>query len=424
MKSGRRVPESLLKAGLQPVWSAVRHKLDRSGSQRPGTIARPDLDQNSELTLESLLGRRLTKRLDLDGLEKALVAQGLGENLSDALTRLGHPPSAAAARRRLDRTRSEAARAALNSAVAAWGEPWAASWAHGITSSGLLAGLDRDETMDLVRKVRRLLDRLDEPERSRAGRADSTASGPGTSRTELAAELFGSSHALDDGQRLASAVSHALRRLVGHPLERRELWEACGISSDRVSAPVLVWSAPVAGDSPLAQVVRAAALGMLPLHINLLALLRHPLTVPVGTEVLVVENPRLLEAAAERRLPRCVVAANGNPTTAVTTLLHQMLQSGASVRYHGDFDAAGIGICRRMHEFGCSPWLMDLSDYRDAIGSAELKGVQLHSDSKDCGSTPWDPRLEAGFNSERLIIHEEYIVDRVLGEFSKLKSDD
>ena len=409
MTSGR-VPESLLQDGLQPVWKTARRQLDRFGPERRGTVARPDLDPGAELALQTLLGRRSTKRLDLTELEAALVARNIGEDLCSALSRLGHPPSAEAAQRRARRERSQRARAALTRTVASWDEPVAVEWAESIVSAGLLGGLDGDEVEFLVGSVRRLLHRLDHLEL------------PGASRTDLAADLFGSSHALDQGTRLASFVTHALRHSIGEPLEGRQLWEAAGILADRVSAPALTWAVPATGDSPLDQAVRASARGSLPLHISLLAMMSHPVTVPGGTSVLVVENPRLVEAAAERRLQRCVVATNGNPTTAVTTLLRHMQESGAHLWYHGDFDAAGIAICRRMHQLGCKPWMMDASNYENAIRIADGNRVHLEHDTRGCGPTPWDPRLEAAFEDHRLIVHEEFVLDGVLDEFSGMAS--
>ena len=247
----------------------------------------------------------------------------------------------------------------------------------------------------------------------------SLAASPFVSRTDLAATLFGSAHALDRGTRLAALVSRALRCRVGKPLEGRELWEAAGIQADRVSAPALTWAVPARGSSALAELLRGAADDGLPLHVSLLAIQRNPVAVPAGSPVLVVENPRLVEAAAERGLKCCMVAANGNPSTAVTTLLDQMRGSGASVWYHGDFDSAGIAICRRMHDSGCRPWMMAASDYQNATGSAERNGVRLDRDSTDCGPTPWDPPLEAAFNEARLIVHEEFVLDGVLEGFAQ-----
>ena len=240
--------------------------------------------------MESLLGRRPAKRLDLQELEAALVARGIGSDLCDSLARLGCPPSADAARRRSDRARAQDARESLRSAVSTWHEPWAAVWANEIAGAGLLPDYDGDEAARLAGDVRRLLDHLDDAQPS------------ASSRTEIAATLYGSAHALDPGTRRASAVTHALRHRNG-PLDERELWEAAGILSDQVSAPALVWSLPVDGASPLDLHIRFALHAGLPLHLSLFALRRHPIAVDAGTPVLVVENPRLVEAAAERSLP-------------------------------------------------------------------------------------------------------------------------
>ena len=424
------VPESLLGTGLQPVWAKVRNHLDKHGPERRGSIALPDLDPGSELTLRSMLGK-VNKRLDLISLENALVERAVGRDLSVALVRLGHPPSAEAAQRRRVRDRSAEARTALRDAIDSWPEPWASDWAEGLISAGLIGGLGSDEVEPLVRDVRRLLDHLDQHEPTDPlirhagdgqvhGRSPGPSEPPFTSRTELAAALFGSAHALDTGTRLAAFASRALRCELGADLEGRSLWEAAGIQPDRVSAPALVWAVPVTGHSPLDEALMAARRGGLPLHVSLFAMLSHPVAVLAGTSVLVVENPRLVEAAAERRLPICVVAANGNPATAVTTLLGQLQQSGAAVRYHGDFDSAGIAICRRMHELGCTPWAMDADDYRAAVRRAEQAGVPLERDSRECGATPWDPALEPAFNARRLIVHEEFLLDDVLGGFHRL----
>ena len=405
----RPVPDSLLDPGLAPVWEAVRGQLDRFGTRRRGTITRPDLDPSSTLTLKSLLGRKPTNRLGLTELEEALVRLNIGENLCDALTRLGQPPSEDAARRRAARLRSREARDSLSRGVVGWEEPWAPKWSAEMVRTGVLGDLDSQAVEALIVDVRRLLDHLGCIEPS------------GISRTELAATLFGSAHALDVGTKRAAATTQALRyRERAFQLNHRALWEAAGILSDRVSAPVLTWSLPAVGGSVLDEQTRSASAGGLPLHISLFALQKYPITVPQLTPILVVENPRLVEAAAERRLPSCVITSNGNPSTAVSTLLQQLRESGASIWYHGDFDTPGIAICYRMYEDGATPWMMDAPDYEAAIDRAEQAAIPLDHDPKDCGDTPWDPDLQATFRQRgQRIIHEEFVLDIVLDRFSR-----
>ncbi|MCY4102845.1 MAG: DUF2399 domain-containing protein [bacterium] len=403
----RDVPESLLAPGLDELWAAVRRRLDRNGPHWRGSITRPDLDRASDLSLASLLGRRPPRRLDLAALETELVRRNVGDDLCDAISRLGHPPSAAEAERRAAQARARTARAALAGAIECWGEPWAPEWAADVQRSGIIGGLDSEAVAGLAADVRRLLDHLEgfAPE--------------GACRTEIAATLFGSAHALDRGRKLATAAESALRhRIGGTGRQGRDLWEAAGVLADRVSAPVLTWALPATGTSPLDAQIRAATSGALPVHLNLVALQKYPVGVPAGTPVLVVENPRLVEAAAERQQPGGVVTTNGNPTTAVRTLLGQLQFSGARLLYHGDFDAAGLAICRRMHADGCEPWLMDASDYEEAIAMAAQSAVRLERESRDCGPTPWDPALQEAVELHRLIVHEEFVLDRVLDRFS------
>jgi uncharacterized protein (TIGR02679 family) len=409
------IPGSLLHRGLGEVWAAVRQRLDRNGPQWRGSISLPALDRDSDLSLASLLGRKPPRRIDLAALESALVQRNVGSDLSDAISRLGHPPSTAATERRAAQARNQEARAALGGAIESWEEPWARDWAEDVQRSGIIAGVDGAEVIRLAGDVRRLLDHLEEVAHEGAG------------RTEIAAALFGSAHALDRGRKTATAAEIALRHRAGEAgagLEGRELWAQAGILADRVSAPVLVWSLPAVGTSPLDAQIRAATSGVLPVHLSLVALQKYPVSVPRGSPVLVVENPRLVEAAAEREVPGSVVATNGNPTTAVWTLLAQLQRCGARLLYHGDFDAAGLAICRRMHAAGCEPWMMGASDYEAAVERATRSGVRLATESRDCGVTPWDPPLQEAFERRRLAVHEEFVLDRVLDRFSSFKVAD
>ena len=343
--------------------------------------------------------------------------------------------SFAASRRRLVGRRTEAL-AALTGAMATWDEPWTRALARDLSIICQLEDVDTEQALLLVEQSRRLLDLLDGSLVLQDGPvahgdgcggrvvSSDVAGRRSVSRTELAASLFGSSHALDEGTVLSRWVTVALRHRLGEDgrgLDRRQAWEASGIRDALVTAPVLCWGVPATGDSALAEMIRVATDGAMPWHISLYAMLRYPVSVPPGTPVLVVENPRLVEAAAEHRLECCVLATNGNPTRSVTTLLEQMQQSGASLRCHGDFDIWGISICRRLStRFRCQPWMMGAGDYEDAIREAHRNRVSLTQSDKKCGPTPWDPKLKKEFGKHRLIVHEEFVVDDVLEAFSQM----
>jgi uncharacterized protein (TIGR02679 family) len=152
----------------------------------------------------------------------------------------------------------------------------------------------------------------------------------------------------------------------------------------------------------------------LPTHLSVLALRASPLTVAAGTTVLVVENPRLVEAAAERRLVASVLCTNGNPTTAPSLAITQLGACRARMRYHGDFDAAGLVLASRAQNAGCEPFRMSATDYHDALAQASAAGVELPRDPAPAPPTPWDPALANAFDEHRAIVHEERVMDDVL----------
>lgn len=365
-------------------------------------------------SLASLLGTRAApRRLSLLQIETALAARGVADDLVSALGRLGFAPSTTADERRVNRSRSDAARHTIREVAATWPEEWAPAWADEVIASGALRRFTADDVARISSDVRRLVDR------------DPSIL---VSRAHVAASVFGSSHALDAGTRREAIARRALQHAFTPPdrasrsgqRDAREIWEAAGILTDRVSAPVLTWRLPVEGSSPVATLCHTASDAGLPVHLSLLALQTHPVTVRSGCPVLVVENPQVLEAAVGNDSPWCVVAANGNPSTTVTTLVQQLVASGATVRYHGDFDSPGIAICRRMSEIGAVPWEMSAPAYRRALVRAAADMLELLPDAGETGPTPWDPQLSVEFAARRLVIHEEYLIDELFDALGKL----
>ncbi len=129
-----------------------------------------------------------------------------------------------------------------------------------------------------------------------------------------------------------------------------------------------------------------------------------------GAEVLIVENPRVLEHAAQRGVATSMICANGNPSTTVNLLIDGLLEAGATLRYHGDFDVAGLAMCARMHARGVQPWRMSVHDYLAALDEADRQGVALPVDLAPCVETPWDPELHVVFDDHRRIVHEERLL--------------
>ncbi|MEX2659137.1 MAG: DUF2399 domain-containing protein [Acidimicrobiales bacterium] len=386
---------SLTGDGLDQVWTLVRARLESRGTDNRGRVRLPPLTPPARLTLKSLLGRPPSTALDLARLEAALVALHLGDDLVDALAALGHPVSGAAALKRAEQAAAKLARDAARAEAAGWPEPWAGTWIDEVVRAGVLRGLERDAAVRLVQEVRRVLDHLD-------------AEVP-TSRVDLAADRLGSSHALDPGTRLEAAATRALAHRLG-PADTRDLWERAGAHLDLTSGPALVWRLPLRGSSGLFPLTeQATALGV-PVHLTQLALRRHPAVVQPGTVILVAENPRVAEAAAQTASPTTVVAANGNPSGAVRLLVRQLLDSGAELRYHGDFDAAGLAMCARMAALGLTPWRMGEADYVAALEEADRTGIELPLDAAAPGPTPWNPPLQGAFEHHRRVVHEERLL--------------
>lgn len=412
------IPPSLRSSGLDPLWDAVRRRLERAEVDHPtrGRITVPHLASTDRLALSSILGRPPGRTIGLDALEVALARLGLGPDLADALAVLGHPVSEEPARARSERRLGRNARAAARAGAAGWPEPWSGSWIDEVVRAGILRGLDVEHAVAFVRSVRRVLDHLDEAVDEGAvdeGAVDDEVvrceARPRHSRLDVAAAVLGSSHALDTGTRLEAAATRALAHRLG-PAPARDLWERAGAHLDLTSGPVLTWNLRLVPTHPLAPLLAASTAAGVPVHLTQFALRRHPLDRLVEGDVLLVENPRIAEAAAQLAFHRTVVATNGNPSGAVQLLVDQLLATGATLRYHGDFDTAGLALCARMARLGVQPWRMTAADYEDACDVAAASGVDLPLDDGSVPATPWDPHLQASFERRRQVIHEERLL--------------
>lgn len=395
------VPPSLVQPELEAVWSLVRIRLERAGEDNRGRVKLPALSARTRQALQALVDAPIHSTVDLGRLEEGLVRLGVGSGLVDALEALGHPVSDEPARRRAAQRAGKAARDRARSLAAGWDEPWAGDWVEEVIRARLLAGRSVEEAEQLVGSVRKVLDHL---------AADQLAT---VSRTDLAAKLLGSSHALDDGSWLGAATTRALHHLHGDEYAAA-VWERAGAHTDLVSGPALTWRLPIRPDSGLHGLSEAATAAGVPLHLTRMALQQHPISVSEGADILAVENPRVVEAAAQRTVPFAVVATNGNASGTVRLLLDQLLDGGATVRYHGDFDPAGLAICGRMARLGLEPWRMTSVHYGNAVEQARRTGVDLPVADRPAGRTSWDPTLQDAFNATRSIVHEERLLDELL----------
>jgi uncharacterized protein (TIGR02679 family) len=390
-------PASLRLRELDPLWARVRVRLEARGPGCRGRVPLPNLSSSGKLALKSLLGRPLGKTVDLAAVEAGLARLGIGDDLALALSKLGHDVSGEGARRRANRAERKEVRNAARGIACQWPEPWAPKWIDEVIRVGILRGFDREQARGLLRQVRAVVDHLEQ---------DRPAP---ISRVDLAARVLGSAHALDNGTRVEAAVARAIAFKLG-PAGRRDLWAQAGVHFDLTSVPALTWRLPLADRCGLSNVAASALNAGIPLHLSRFALEAHPVDVESGSRVLVVENPRIVEAAAQRQASTPIVSTNGSPSSTVLLLLTQLLEAGADLRYHGDFDTAGFAICERMMRLGLAPWRMSTADYRAALAAADVECAVLPRETLAPGATPWDPALQQEFGEERRIVHQERLL--------------
>ncbi len=397
------VPSSLRSPELDVLWALARARLESRGRDYRGRLTLPLLSSSATLVLKALVGRPVGKTVDLADLEASLARLRIGADLARALAALGHEISDEPRQRRAERRGRKEARSAARSVVSGWPEPWASDWITEVIRVGTLRGLDVSQARTFLQRVRAVLDCFD--------RECITP----ISRVDLAARVLGSAHALDAGTRIEAAVTRALSFKLG-PAVRRHLWAQAGVHLDLTSAPALTWRMPLRGDSGLARLSAAATDAGIPLHLSRFALEAHPPSVPRGSRILVVENPRVVEAAAQRRASTPVISTNGRPSSTVSLLLAGLLDAGAELRYHGDFDAAGFAICESLMRLGLTPWRMNAADYLRAVAAADAEGAALLHDPQPPGPTPWDPDLQQVFERDRRIVHEERLLPGLIEE--------
>jgi uncharacterized protein (TIGR02679 family) len=250
----------------------------------------------------------------------------------------------------------------------------------------------------------------------------------GQPRAQLAAEALGDAHALDGGQPTATLVLAVLRQdaplalaperelpagLSGvpdaDPPEEgdRTLWARAGVMVNELARPALLLNLPMAGGGTF-----AGSAGE-PAYATLRRLLRSPPRLAVeGRSVYVCENPNLVAIAADRLGERCapLVCTDGMPAAAQRTLLARLVECGAQLAYHGDFDWPGLRIAAFVtSSFGARPWRFSAEDYRGYVPS---------SPGQTLTGTPtpaaWDAALTSAMCARGLAIPEEAVADTLL----------
>lgn len=241
----------------------------------------------------------------------------------------------------------------------------------------------------------------------------------------LARSTTGDAHGLDSTRPLGRLAVAVLRAALSPDADDepsgRAVWDTAGVVMSGLTSTVL--SLGVAGvipptlTHPLAEATSRALETMRAARAPGILTLDQVRSggvgvLPADAVIYVCENPTVVEimaarwAAADRALDTPVlVCTSGQPSTAVVELLLRLTQSGAAVRYHGDFDWAGLRIARALAaRVPWTPWRFDSEDYMKAADEAmslRLTGTPAES--------PWDPALAVIMAERGLAIEEEAV---------------
>lgn len=380
------------------------------------------LDRPTESQREAL-ARLLGRRPSPSGPASTVRSISVGlEELARVLERAGIAPDLrglveALRGRVIDRTEAaaaeragwEAAHRRLRSVATAL-DPRLGLWVDDLEAGGMLRRLAKgiDDAERLGREAVAVLEQLP---------------AAGMPLAQLAASTLGDSHALDAGAPPTTLVLRALEVLTGLPRrdrsaeERRTLWARAGVLLDELAASALVLGLAPDGDGLLARTLRAHTEAGEPCRLTLRQLVRHPPDwAPLsGTCIAVCENPTVVAAAADRlgTASPPLVCTEGHPSGAVQTLLGRLVDAGAFLRFHTDFDRGGLRIGNLLADrFGARPWRMGRADYEAAAGA---RGVPLTSPPE---KAMWDAELATCLSARGVAVHEEQLLEGLLADLA------
>jgi uncharacterized protein (TIGR02679 family) len=192
------------------------------------------------------------------------------------------------------------------------------------------------------------------------------------------------------------------------------VWARAGVLVNELARPALFLNLPVRHRERVAN-----PLGE-PGYASLRLLLRSPPAWAVdGSEVFICENPNLLAIAAQQLGERCapLVCTDGMPAAAQRTLLAQLADAGARLKYHGDFDWPGLQIGNHVIRVcGARSWRFGATDYQHALGCAS------HAEHRLAGmpvAASWDALLAPAMQARGLALAEEGLAAVLLQDLQR-----
>jgi uncharacterized protein (TIGR02679 family) len=386
----------------------VRRRLER-GEPIAGAVTLSGATPEQRDAVARLLGRRprdgATVSVRLEDLDALLRRSGAHpDGLAAGVVALTGPVRDRAAAAAETEAAWAAAFCCLDPAVAA--HPELQAWAAGLRSTGTIRRIARDPVTagELLGRLATVLAALPvEPEP--VGR--------------FAERVLGTAHALDADRPLSGLVFGAAR-VLGRVDDgdgaawRREVWASVGLLRDELSSTVLVLNLSVATDTPTGRMLADLREAGEPAVLTLRQLRRPPRWSGSATTVSICENPVVMAEAADRLGAAAgpLVCISGQPGVAAMTLLRGLAESGARLRYHGDFDWGGLRIGNVV--FGrlpVEPWRLDATAYRSA--AAHGAGRPLAGEPVACA---WDAELAKEMRRTGHAVEEERVLDDLLAD--------
>lgn len=404
MKGERARLERLL-GGAELAWlvERVRKRL-ACGEALTSTVALTGATAEQRVAVHRLLGRRprpgSTLTVSLAAVDDVLRRSGAcSDGLATAVVTLTGPVTErAAVAAALERAWREAF-APLEAVVD--DQPGLAAWYLSVRDTGLVRRLAGNPE-----EARPLLDDLAKVIRNLPG----TGEPLGT----FAARVTNHAHSLDDGRPLATLTLNAARALSGVPDGkgaewRRDVWASVGLLKDEVSSTVLTMGLPGDDLTPTGRALAAWCDAGQPVVLTLRQLVRDPPRLS-AQPVAVCENPAVISMAADRLGPACrpLVCTNGQPGAAVLHLLRLLVDAGADLAYHGDFDWGGLRIGNVLFDrLPMRPWRFDTASYRAAAPAG-------HSLAGTATEARWDRDLGNAMITAGKAVEEELVLDDLL----------
>ncbi|MGV8964878.1 MAG: TIGR02679 family protein [Cellulomonas sp.] len=262
----------------------------------------------------------------------------------------------------------------------------------------------------------------------------------------FARRTTGDAHGLDRARPLGRVVLAAVGALgevdansaADDALGPREIWASVGLLVSAVSSTVLCLGVPgepsaetggTAGARATAIALSAWRSAGLPVVLTLEQVRSGGIgVVPAGDVIHACENPSVVEVVADELTrrgrpdaasmgPPVLICTYGQPGAAVLELLDHLTAAGAGVRYHGDFDWAGLRIASTLAAHTpWEPWRFRAPDYASAVHGLDSQAPDITTERERLplrgapAASAWDPALADAMYATGVAIEEEEVI--------------